>query len=307
MNDTSAELMYAMMFGDRSSLDNEIRETFSATGLAHVLAVSGLHVMLIMGIVVAILKLFRVPKKYQLILVILLLCFYTYLADFRYTIMRASIMFILLFINSLFLRRGDFLSAISFAAIIILILFPHALWSASFQLSFACMYGIALFSRPVGQGLERITPFAKVKWLKGFRKGYIKGINLYTTTAITTFPFLIYYFGNFPAIGLFANVLLLPFIILAFQMSVIALFTWVGFPLLWVVDWIVIVCLRIADWFASIDFLRLYISTTGAWYLFYFVGLVFLSRFVFMKRLHKYIVASLLFSVYLVSILIQNS
>jgi len=307
MSEDSAELMYSMLFGDRSELGEEIRESFTLTGLAHVLAVSGLHVGLIVAILLWILKFFKAGKKTQFIVILLTLILYVYMADFRYSIMRASIMFLILLFNRLFLRRIETISSISLAAIIILILFPHSILSLSFQLSFACLIGIALFYRPISGWLEKkvFTP-VQPWWVDKFRKGLVTGLTLYLVTAITTFPLLVGTFGYFPLIGLIANVLLLPIIILAFQMSVIALVTWVGFPLLWVVDRMIWLVLRVSDWLAAISWQRLEITQQGFWYLFYFLALILLTRFIFIKKkTSRYLAAGILLSIYAISLLVQ--
>jgi len=294
------ELMYSMLFGDRSSLDEEVREAFTLTGLAHVLAVSGMHVGLIIGILLWILSLFKTGKKTQFIIILLVLVSYIYLADFRYSIMRASIMFLILLFNRMFLRRVETINSISLAAIIILILFPHSILSLSFQLSFACLVGISLFYRPVYSFLEKKIFTAGPRWL-------ITSVTLYLTTAITTFPLLVGAFGYYPLIGLVANVMLLPLLILAFQLSVIALVTWFGFPLLYLVDWIVWFVIRVSDWLASISWQRLAINQSGFWFLFYFLGIILLSRFIFIKnKALRYSLAAACCFVYVASLLVTN-
>ncbi|MCL2755587.1 MAG: ComEC/Rec2 family competence protein [Firmicutes bacterium] len=305
MSDGPANLIYSMMFGDRSTLDDEVQQDFRLNGLAHVLAVSGLHVGLIVAIVLGFLKILRLDKKYQFLILIFVVCFYTYLADFRVSILRSGIMFLVLAGNRLLIRRPDFLSSICLAFVIILVLFPYSLFSLGFQLSFGCMFGIALFNRPITNGLKKFlnvpVPFEK------FRNLVVSSISMYTTTAITTFPFIIATFGFYSAIGIFANLLLLPILILAFQLSAIALVTYVGFPLLYLVDVMLRFVLHASNALANMSWGQIYINTNSWIMWFYFLGLVIMSRFIFMRRRYRYISAAILFGIYGLALLVLNT
>ena len=307
MSDTNAELMYSMLFGDRSSLDEEVRGNFALSGMAHVLAVSGMHVGLIVAIFVFLLNFLKVPRKWQFFIILALLGLYVFLADFRYSILRASIMFTVLLFNRLFLRRVDLLSSISFSAIIILVLFPFGLDSLSFQLSFACLLGIALFYRPVYDWHMRHLPKWRGKFGQSLNRGFSAAMALNIVTNIMIFPFLLGTFGNFPLISFVSNILLLPIITLSFQACVVALLTYVGYPLLWIVDRAIWFVLWASDWMGQLSWQRLDIVQHGFWYLFLLFGLVLLTRFVFFKkRIHRYLAVGTCFAIYTVSLVLQN-
>lgn len=321
MSKESATLMFSMLFGDRNNLDEEIREEFALTGIAHVLSASGLHVGLIVGLLLSVLKALKTDKRIQIVVLILAVGFYAYLCDFRVPIVRSSIMFLVLAWARLFyIRRLDFLSAISLAWIVVLILFPYSFFSASFRMTFACMFGIALFHRPISRWLDKHmlllnrsdTPELGVDHnttnrVRGgtFRRGVIHSIALCIATDITLSPFLIYYFGGYPVIGVFANLAILPILVLAFKAVVTGVITIVGFPLLILVDPFVRFAISANSWISG---LGLYIPLTmnGAWYLFYFLGLILVSRFIFLKNNLRWSLASVFFLVYFLVLLIQN-
>ena len=328
MSEDSSSVIYSMLFGDKSSLEEDVRESFSLTGLAHVLAVSGLHVGLIVGLLVLVLRFLRIPKRTQFFIILLALLTYAYLADFRYSIIRASIMFSAVLFGRLFVRRRiELISSICLAGIIIMIIWPYAILAWSFQLSFACLVGIALFSKPTDAWLRKIIPGGKKGSLKGvdgsggyltysskdsgfvsnLREATINSTMLYVVTTITTFPLLISYFSYFPIIGLVANILLLPLLIVAFQLGVIAITTYIGYPLLYLADWIVFAIVRTSDWLASIPWGSVTIYSTGAEYMLYFAGLVALSRFTFIKKRYRYISAGVLFGLYGAVLLVLNT
>lgn len=304
MSDNSADLIYSMMFGDRSTLDDELQQDFRLTGLAHVLAVSGMHVGLIVVILMASLKFLPLNKRWQFLILVLCIGFYAFLADFRISIVRSSIMFLVLAGNRLLVRRADFLSSICLSFIAVLILFPYSIQALSFQLSFGCMFGIALFYKPISTRLQRwiIVP----KSFEKFKNWIVAAVTMYFSTSLVTFPFFIRTFGFYPVVSVFANLLLLPIMVLAFQMAVIALVTYVGFPLLYVADIMIRFVLNISHSLANASWAQISVSLEGMWMWFYFFGLVLMSRFVFIKNKYRYPIAVFMISIFAGIILIQN-
>jgi len=299
MPPTSANLMYSMMFGDRSTLDGQLNADFKVTGLAQILAVSGLQVGIVIGMFVALLNFCKIRKKYQFPIVLCILMFYCYLCDFRFSILRASIMFLVLLFNRIYLRRGDMLSSICAAGILTLVLFPYALWSWSFQLSYVCMLGIVFFYRPFENILKKTLIKNAPGFIKSIQLFFIKGLTFYACITITILPLIIKYYGAFPVFGMVSNLFLLPILILSFQGVVLALVTWVGQVLLYPIRYLLDFVKVTANTMAKIPFASVPISNGGYWFLFYFLGLILCSRFVFLRKQYKYSAAALLFGVYL--------
>ena len=321
MRNRNADLMYAMMFGDRSDLDDELSESFSLTGIAHVLAVSGLHVGILVGMLVLLLNVCRVSRKKQLPIIASVLLAYCYLCGFRYSILRASIMFMVFVARRAFLRSNDMLSSVSLAAIIILVLFPFSLVSASFQFSFACMLGIALFnlpftkffkkalslrrhcegrSNPGPQNSHKSPKQSKLSdWLS-------QALSMYCATFLGCLPLMIKYFGFVSLLGVFTNVLFLPLLVIAFQVSLLAVLTWIAFPLLYVVNVALNGIIATTHWLASLPFATISVAGGGGgyWFLLYFVGLIFTTRFIFLRKRWKYSVAGVLIAIYAVAVIV---
>ena len=296
MSNRNADLMFAMLFGDRSDLDGELSESFSLTGIAHVLSVSGLHVGLLVGMLVFILNRCRVSRKKQIPIIAVLLLFYCYLCGFRLSILRAAIMFMVFVVRRAFLRSNDMLSSLALAGIIILILFPYSLMSASLQFSFACMLGIAMFNLPFTKFFREKAKLPK--WLSS-------ALSMYCATFLACLPLMIKYFGFVSLLGLFTNVLFLPLLVLAFQVSFISVLTWVAFPLLYIINVTLDVIISVTHWLASLPFATITTpSGQGYWFLLYFVGLIFTSRFIFLRPRYKYSAAAILILLYGLSVLI---
>jgi len=294
MSQQNAGLMFAMLFGDRSTLDGDLNASFSITGLGHVLAVSGLHVGILVGLLMILLKLCRVPRKYQIPIIAVVLLFYCYLCGFRYSILRASIMFMVFVVRRAFLKSNDLLSSVSLAAIVILLLFPYSLMSVSFQFTFACMLGIALFRLPFANFFIKRARFPK--WLAN-------SLAMYFATFLAVTPLMFRYFGFVSLVGVFTNIIFLPLLILAFQISMVALVTWIAFPLLYVVNVMIDGIVGATQWLASLPFSHIAVSGGGYWFLLYLVGLIFTSRFIFLRPRYKYPVAAILILIFALTVI----
>jgi ComEC/Rec2-related protein len=292
MSTRNADLMYSMLFGDRSTLDGDLSEGFRLTGLAHILSVSGLHVGILVGLLGLLLKLCRVPRKHQLWVIVAVLCCYIYLCNFRYPIIRASIMFTVFRFRRIFLKSNDLLSSISVAAIIVLMLFPYSLVSVSFISSFTCVIGIAFFNQPYTKMWNRALRI-RGGTSPPVRSWLVKGLAMYSTIIVVWLPLTIRYFGFVPLLGIFTNVLLLPLVILAFQASIISVFTWLTFPVLYLVNIMLNAVIATTSWMASLPFSHINLSVGGYWFLIYYLGLIFTTRYIFTRRRYKYPVAAI--------------
>jgi len=304
LSPTNAELMYSMLFGDKSALDGELRDNFAVTGMAHVLAVSGMHVALIIGMLMAVLKVARVRRKTQFPIILCVLLFYCYLCDFVFPILRASIMFLIILANRIYLRNTDLLSSICAAGIVTLILFPYALISVSFQLSYACMVGIALFMRPTTNLLQKTIHPRAPRPIRVAQNFLIKGTALYWCTTVLTLPIVIKYFGYVPVFGIISNLFILPVLVLCFQIVVIAVVTWVGFPLLYAANYLIDYVRWGAYTLAKMPGVAIYATNGGYWFLFFFISCILMTRFVFMPRRIKYAAAAVFMCLYCIGFLL---
>jgi len=142
MSEENAGLCYAMLFGDKGALTGNVYDDFRFSGLAHVLAVSGLHVNLILAVFMYVLRRMRVPKNYALLSALPILCFYCALCGFSAGVFRASLMFCVYAAASLLHKRYDPLGALSLASITALLIFPDKLFGYSYPLSYLAAFSI---------------------------------------------------------------------------------------------------------------------------------------------------------------------
>ena len=297
-------LMYSMLFGDKSELDGELRDDFAIAGLAHVLAVSGMHVVIIIGMLIAFLKLCRVRQKYRFPIILVALFFYCYLCGFVYPILRASMMFMILMANKIYLRKTDLLSSICAAAIVTLIIFPYAILSVSFQLSYACMLGIALFMHPTTKLLQKTIHPKTPRLLRAIQNFFIKGTAMYVCVTLITLPIVIKFFGYIPVYGIVANLFILPVLVLCFQVVVLSLVTWIAFPLLYPINYLIDFVRWGTKALAGAPGAVIHATNSGYWFIFFIIGIILCTRFIFMPKVYKYSAATFFMVLYCIGFLV---
>ncbi|MFH1481408.1 MAG: DNA internalization-related competence protein ComEC/Rec2, partial [Pseudomonadota bacterium] len=215
-------LLRALLLGEREEIRWEWRESFNKTGLGHILAVSGLHIGLVAWLVFALLK-YLLSRSYHLTLKVdirwvaaLITCpaviAYTGLTGFQISGQRAMIM-VLAYLFSILLRREkEAWSTLSLAALVVLALDPHALFSASFQLSFGAVIGV-LWLAPAFYG--RISTFVGETTIRNpslkTLYSYVTGLVAVTLSAtLFLLPIVVFYFHRISLITVPANLTAVP-------------------------------------------------------------------------------------------------
>lgn len=143
MSKDDLAMVEAMMFGDKSGLDEELYESFQKNGTAHILAVSGLHIGMIYALISSVIGGRR--RVFPNIVILVLLIIYAAMAGFAPSVVRAVIMIALHIISRLIHYRYDLMSAGCFTAMTILAANPYQLFGLGFQLSFLAIFTMAVF------------------------------------------------------------------------------------------------------------------------------------------------------------------
>ncbi len=208
----------AILLGDKTGLSEEIKDRFSRTGAMHVLAVSGLHIGIIMQFFLAVLSWFSkwISRKQAILFVVALLWIYAFLAGFSPSIVRAVFMFSVLSLSELSGRQYHPINVLFFTAFVLLLVHPPYLYDIGFQLSFLAMLGIFLFYKPIQDSL-----FFKVKALQWVWSGTAVGL----AAQIMTAPISLYYFHQFPNYFILTNIGLMLFTGLILGLGIILMFT----------------------------------------------------------------------------------
>ena len=207
-------ILKALIIGRRDDLTPRIREVFSKTGASHLLAISGLHVGIVCGLVFfALVRIFAfIPfltwrgwvKKWAAVCALPGVIGYGLLSGMSPATQRAVIMVVVFLAALMAGRRHQLMNTLALAALVILAVHPPSLFAVSFQLSFAAVFFIILGMSAASDLLDRFQN----RWIKGGA-----GFMLVSAFAIAgTSPLTACYFNQVSWVGLLTNCLMIPLI-----------------------------------------------------------------------------------------------
>ena len=207
------DFLKAILIGERAGFDDDITEDFVKTGTVHILAISGLHVGLVAGIVLALFSMLGVPKKPNLVLTLIFLTVYSFMAGSNPPIIRAVIIFAIFTIGYLMNRDSDMLNSLSFAAVLILLWNPKELFDPSFQLSFVSVASIVIFV-PAINSLFMAEKFRDKTILFKSIFYVLTGASVSIAAWLGTWPITARYFNIISPIAIIANLIVIPVLFL---------------------------------------------------------------------------------------------
>jgi competence protein ComEC len=206
-------LAQAILLGLRGNIPDSLHEAFSRTGTAHLLAISGLHISIVIGLLLSLFTfLFGRQHSVHIWLTLALIWLYALLAGMHPPIVRAAIMGSLFLIAQYLGRQGSGIIALAFAAAVMVGIQPGVLWTVSFQLSFLAMAGLIVlypyFQAWGRKGVARIFGDRETLSATGSLITDVFAASLAATVAVA--PLIAYNFGVVPLVGLPATFFALP-------------------------------------------------------------------------------------------------
>lgn len=135
-------LAYGIFTGRSNYIEPRVRTNFNRTGIAHIIAVSGLHMSIFSGIIFSFLNMLKIHKKLACVITIICCIFFMTFTGFSISVIRSGIMIILYYLAFLLSRKNDSVTALFFAVAIICLITPYNIINISFQLSFLATLGI---------------------------------------------------------------------------------------------------------------------------------------------------------------------
>ena len=215
-DDPAVELLWAMALGWRTGLTGEVAAPFMQSGTMHLFAISGLHVALVAGIMLGLLRVCRFGRQGAAALVIPLLWFYAGATGWQPSAVRATVMMTLLLGGWLLKRPVNVLNSLGLAAFLILLWDPQQIFRASFQLSFVVVFSLACVVPPVAQWLEnqaRPDPYLpRLLWsrwqqgLFGVSRWLLGALAVSAGAWLASMPLVAHHFNLFNPVALLANV-----------------------------------------------------------------------------------------------------
>ena len=287
-------VIQALLLGQRNEITSEIDTDYKEAGAYHILALSGLHIGILLGLLHFILRPVEILPKgrtIKLVVIVLLLWAFALLAGLSASILRATTMFTFV-AYALYLNRPT--SHFNILALslffILLLLDPLLLFQVGFQLSYAAVFAIVW-----------IYPLLQKLWIPQYwivKKGW-ELVSVSIAAQLGVFPISLYYFHQFPGLFLISSLLILPFLtfVLGFGILIIALSLTNGLPsvlvtmydtLIGAMNWIIGLLAQQENFLfknISFDGIQLILS----------YGIIITMVTVFMKATYKRVMVSLFF------------
>jgi competence protein ComEC len=287
-NYKNADIGYAMLFGDTSVLNPDTKGIFQESGTAHLLAVSGFHITLIVLMLSFVLNKLKAGRYVKIFAIGLILFVYGYLCDFSVSVLRAIIMSLLALYATARTKEYDGLSAVSLAAVIILLISPLQLFDVSFVLSFTSVLAIILI-KPI---LTRF--FSKI-----FYNKFASTLSLSLAVQVGLFITQLYYFKSVPMLSVLTNLITVPLASFAFMYYIVAIIvSWIIpllSPIMLLFESVMTLILRFNNLIAGITISADVVSAAvlGLAYLLMFV----VSDYVFVRQRWKSVLSLIIFVV----------
>lgn len=197
-------LAEALLIGYKDDLDKTLVQSYSNTGVVHVIAISGLHLGLIYWLLNLLFQPLRKRKKLKWlnpVLIIAGLWLFSLLAGAQSSVLRSAVMFTCIVIAQAINRKSSIYNTLSFSAFVLLCINPFWLWDVGFQLSYAAVLSIVIFMQPVYNWLYFPNKNVDFLW---------KLTAVTIAAQILTTPISIYHFHQFPIYFILTNFLAVP-------------------------------------------------------------------------------------------------
>ena len=208
-----ASLTKGIVLGMRSTIPSSTRDEFSHTGTAHLLAISGLHLTIIAGILVSLgIRIFGRKGYVYVWMTIAAIWIYAILTGMNPPVLRSVQMISLFLAAEFFGRQRSSIIALFFAAALMSGFNPQILWDPSFQLSFSAMVGL-VFIFPLLQSLSRrviISRFGETALLTGITSVIADSFSVSIGAIVAVWPLIAYYFGIISPVSPVATFFTLP-------------------------------------------------------------------------------------------------
>ncbi len=194
----------ALFLGIRDGIDSEVKNAYRSAGATHVLAVSGLHVGILSGIIAllfAFLKKDRYTKYIYLSLILSVLFGYAFLTGLSPSVLRASVMFAIIQIGFSFSKHSNIYNNLAFSALILLVMSPYMLFEVGFQLSYLAVLGIVLIQPKIAKMWQAPNKIINYFW---------QLLTVSIAAQLITFPICLYYFHQFPTYFWLSGFVVIP-------------------------------------------------------------------------------------------------
>ncbi len=265
------QLLKAVLVGERQGFSQDMRDTFALAGIAHLTAVSGMHIAIFLLAITFLLKRLQINIYIIQCLNIFFAILFIFVTGATPSVVRAGLMVIIFCIAYLINREPDALTALFLAALIMLFHNPMLLMHVSFQLSFCATFMLLTFYKPLYTWLSHLYTTKAPTYLvdkskKAVLIGAVKILVASITVQIGTIPIMAYHFNQISLVSVITNVLVIPLMPVLFAGGMILcvvgnihvlLGIFVGGFLYTVLSFI----MRVSEIFSSLAFAGVYVAS----------------------------------------------
>jgi len=272
-----------LLLGDKSSISTTIRNDYSQAGAMHILAISGLHI----GILLYILNLLFKPlekikygKLAKTILIISLLWLYAIFTGLSPSVVRAVMMFSFVSIGINYRRHTNILNTLFSALFILLLINPFYIYEVGFQLSFIAVFGIVMIQPKLEHLLTINNHFLNYFW---------QVFTVSLAAQVSILPLSLYYFHQFPALFFLTNLFIIPMLtlLLSFGIFILLLATVniIFSPLIWLYNLLLLWTNQFTHWIASKEhFVFTHINFDNVQVFISYLFILFFIRLLYLKK-----------------------
>ncbi|HUI08086.1 MAG TPA: DNA internalization-related competence protein ComEC/Rec2 [Verrucomicrobiae bacterium] len=290
-----AGVLAGMVIGERSEIPPDTYAGFQRTGVFHVFAISGLHVGLVTAVVLVVLRLLRIPRRWCGLAAIPLLIVYVFATGARPGAVRALVMACAWLVAWMLVRPADSLNTLAAAALVILVVDPSQLFDGGFVLSFAAVLSLLTLSPRIEVRLRTVIapdPFLPrsfvPRWRQAVEPAAIWWVRLVSASLAVwagLLPLMATYFHVFTPISVVANLLVVPllgFIIALGMLSLLAfpVWPWLTLTLNNANFFLLSAMIRGVEWLSGVPVGHWFVQAPPLWATcgYYGLGMLLLSR-----------------------------
>ena len=196
-------LAEALLIGYKDDLDKNLLQSYTNTGVVHIIAISGMHLALIYGLLLLLTNPFSKGgmRWFRLALILAGLWLFTLLAGAQASVARSAVMFTCIALGEALSRKASIYNTLALSAFLLLVYNPFWLWDVGFQLSYAAVLSIVAFYWPIYKWFYFPNKLLDLIW---------KTMAISIAAQLLTTPLSLYHFHQFPVLFLLTNVVAVP-------------------------------------------------------------------------------------------------
>ncbi len=269
----------AVILGEKRELPDKLKEIFNKSGIRHITAISGMHIVVLLNILTTFLIALGLWRQQAGLLTLFFIILYIFFIGFQPSAVRAAIVGAGIIIAQIFGRLPDTTRFLLLAAAAMLIVNPFLIYDTGFQLSFLAAAGINYLTPFFNQKLKRVPNVCGLRSILSMSLG----------AQIFTIPLLLYHFGYFSFLSLLTNILIVPLMPFLLGLGILALIfgfisSWLSFiiflPLFIISRYII----WMSSTFSKFQTLLLNVKISLALVIFYYLCLFALVKKILTKQ-----------------------